>query len=75
MTKQPLSAKIGEFILTFIVSIFLFPALENFIASAPSSPLKELLTFLIPSPQDNVLELLQFILYWVGAGYLTFKEK
>jgi hypothetical protein len=75
MREQPLSVKIGEFVLTFIVSIFLFPALDSFIASMPSFPLKDLFTFLIPSPQDNILEFLQFLLYWVGAGYLTFKEK
>jgi len=70
-----LPAKIGEFVLAFIVSIFLFPALDSFIASTPYFPLKELFTFLIPSPQDSILEFLQFILYWIGAGYLTFKEK
>jgi len=75
MKQQPLSAKIREFVLTLIISFFLFPILDNFIASTPSFPLKELFTFLIPSPQDNILEFLQFILYWIGAGYLTFKEK
>ena len=75
MKKQKLSAKIGEFVLAFIVSIFLFPALDSFIASTPSFPLKELFTLLIPSPRDSILEFLQFILYWGGAGYLTFKER
>jgi len=75
MKQQPLSAKIGEFVFALIVSIFLFPILDSFMASTPSFPLKELFTLLIPSPQDNILEFLQFILYWAGAGYLTFKEK
>lgn len=74
MKQQPLPVKIEEFVLAFIISIFLFPALDNFIASSPSFPLKELFTFLIPSPQDSILEFLQFLLYWLSAGYLTFRK-
>lgn len=75
MKKQPLRAKITEFILVFIISIYLFPALKDFIYSIADFPLKNLFLIIIPSPEDSLLQLIQFISYWIGAGYLTFRNR
>ena len=54
-------------ILIFTVSSFLSQILEEQIAQAETFPFKDVIQILIPGPQDNVIEFVQFMLYWILA--------
>lgn len=66
--------EIVTWIVTFIFSFYLFQALEEFISSQPEFVFKNLILLIIPGPQDNFIELLQFLLYWIGAVYAVFRK-
>ena len=75
MRKNKLANEIIGSAIAFLFSIYLFPLLEKMVSSSPDFQFQKLITILIPSPQDSILEFIQFIIYWVGFGYLTFKKE
>lgn len=72
MAKENIEKTIFTWIITFIFSFFLFQALEEFITSQPDFVFKNIILLILPGPEDSVIELIQFLLYWSGAVYLKF---
>lgn len=61
------------FLIAFILSFYFSQVIEDTLENSEDFVFKDLLQFLIPGPEDNVLELVQFLLYW-AAPILGMKD-
>ncbi len=62
-------------IITFYLSSALCQTVEEQLATQPDFPFKGLIMLLVPAPEDSLLELLQFLTYWVVGTFGAIKIK
>ena len=63
------------YMMAFYLSAGLCQALEQNLAEQDDFPLKNLIMLLVPAPEDNILEMIQFLTYWAVGVFATFRIK
>jgi hypothetical protein len=64
--NNPLN-ELFAWIVLFSLSFFLSQIIEEQITQSEHFPFKNIIQFFVPGPEDSILELMQFMLYWILA--------